>query len=281
MNVLQNQQTTLVAHRGAQYGPKQQRYPENTLLSFAEAIQQKAKVIECDIQLTRDHEIICLHDITLERTAVQSRKSKQQKTSQQLTTPIHQLSYHDIQRHPVGIEHTPGQWITTHVPRLLDVIALLGPNTELFVEIKTQDPMLLHLIENNEILFNCKQLTFISFYSAILFSLRRKLPQFRTLLLSSATETESDIHIDNEQTLKKAITLAQQHQIDGLGLELQTTLSAKMIDTIHQNRLASFVWTSAKDDTLKNAQRMIAAKVQYYNTDRPLQLSTALEKEGR
>ena len=54
---------TLIAHRGASaYAP------EHTLESYRLAIAQKADYVEQDLQITRDGILICLHDITLERT---------------------------------------------------------------------------------------------------------------------------------------------------------------------------------------------------------------------
>lgn len=55
--------TRLIAHRG---GP---RYaPENTLLAFSNAIAVGADMLECDVHLTRDGEVVVIHDETLERT---------------------------------------------------------------------------------------------------------------------------------------------------------------------------------------------------------------------
>lgn len=51
------------AHRG-----DSAHAPENTLAAFRSAIEQAADGIELDIQLTADHEIIVLHDATLQRT---------------------------------------------------------------------------------------------------------------------------------------------------------------------------------------------------------------------
>ena len=53
----------LIAHRGASaYAP------ENTLPAFRLAADQRATFVEFDLQLTRDRQIICLHDESLERT---------------------------------------------------------------------------------------------------------------------------------------------------------------------------------------------------------------------
>ena len=44
------------------------RYPENTMLAFQKAVETGAEGIELDVQLTRDGEVIVLHDETLDRT---------------------------------------------------------------------------------------------------------------------------------------------------------------------------------------------------------------------
>ncbi len=51
------------AHRGASA-----QYPENTLLAFRKAIEQGVDVLEIDIHRTADHELIVMHNSTLERT---------------------------------------------------------------------------------------------------------------------------------------------------------------------------------------------------------------------
>src|SRR5262245_29149346 len=53
----------LIAHRGASaYAP------ENTVPAFQLAAEQGADYVEFDLQLTKDRQIVCLHDNSLERT---------------------------------------------------------------------------------------------------------------------------------------------------------------------------------------------------------------------
>ncbi len=53
----------MVAHRG--YRAK---YPENTKVAFENAINIGAKMIELDVSLTKDRQVVVIHDDTLERT---------------------------------------------------------------------------------------------------------------------------------------------------------------------------------------------------------------------
>jgi len=53
----------ICAHRGAN-----DTHPENTLAAFQEAIRLGAHMIEFDIRMTKDNELIIIHDDTLSRT---------------------------------------------------------------------------------------------------------------------------------------------------------------------------------------------------------------------
>ena len=55
--------TKIYAHRGASG-----EYPENTLLSFRKAIEAGVDGIECDIHLTKDEELVVIHDEEVKRT---------------------------------------------------------------------------------------------------------------------------------------------------------------------------------------------------------------------
>src|SRR5262249_132518 len=53
----------LIAHRGASaYAP------EHTAAAYRLAIEQGADFVEQDLQITKDGVLVCLHDLTLERT---------------------------------------------------------------------------------------------------------------------------------------------------------------------------------------------------------------------
>lgn len=56
--------TLVWAHRGASHYA-----PENTLPSFEKAVEMKADGVELDVQLTRDGEVVVVHDESLERVS--------------------------------------------------------------------------------------------------------------------------------------------------------------------------------------------------------------------
>lgn len=55
--------TEIVAHRGSRINR-----PENTLAAFEEAVRVGADGIELDIHLSKDGEVVVIHDETVDRT---------------------------------------------------------------------------------------------------------------------------------------------------------------------------------------------------------------------
>ena len=54
----------VVAHRGAS-GER----PEHTLAAYELALQEGADGVECDVRLTRDGHLVCVHDRKVDRTS--------------------------------------------------------------------------------------------------------------------------------------------------------------------------------------------------------------------
>jgi glycerophosphoryl diester phosphodiesterase len=58
-----------VAHRGHSIA-----YPENTLEAYRQAIELGVEMIECDVSITRDGQLVMMHDTTLDRTTNGTRR---------------------------------------------------------------------------------------------------------------------------------------------------------------------------------------------------------------
>jgi glycerophosphoryl diester phosphodiesterase len=57
-------QPLVVAHRGASYS-----VAEHTLAAYVEAIESGSDGLECDVRMTRDGHLVCVHDRTVNRTS--------------------------------------------------------------------------------------------------------------------------------------------------------------------------------------------------------------------
>lgn len=100
----------IIAHRGASVAE-----PENTLRAFAAAIRQGAGMIELDLQVTRDGQVIVLHDETLDRTT-------------NMTGRAEAMSFAEIRRADAG----KGE----RVPSLQETLDLARNRVRLYLEIK-------------------------------------------------------------------------------------------------------------------------------------------------
>jgi len=57
----------VVAHRGSSHDT-----PEHTLAAYVKALDEGADALECDVRLTADGHLVCVHDRNLKRTAANS-----------------------------------------------------------------------------------------------------------------------------------------------------------------------------------------------------------------
>jgi len=111
----------VIAHRG-----DSAHRPENTLASFAGALEVGAVLVELDVQLTSDSQVIVLHDPTLDRTTT---------------------GRGDVRRMPLAAVRAvsagyPDRFGTAfageRVPLFSEALALLRDRARLLVEIKTE-----------------------------------------------------------------------------------------------------------------------------------------------
>ena len=117
--------TKIYGHRGCKGS-----YPENTLLSFFHAIMQGVDGLELDVHMTKDGEIVVIHDEILERTT-------------DGTGFIKDFRLQEIKQFSAGIKFSDYKmyeisWILETVPTLKEVLDLLAPfDIELNIELKT------------------------------------------------------------------------------------------------------------------------------------------------
>jgi len=107
----------LIAHRGASgYAP------ENTLASFIKAIEMGAKAIEFDVQMTKDGQLVVIHDFFLDRTT----------NGEGL---IMDKEYGEIRSYDAGSSFD-ASFSQEYVPLLEEVLGLFPKDIEIHLEIK-------------------------------------------------------------------------------------------------------------------------------------------------
>ena len=129
----------LIAHRGASaYAP------ENTVPAFRLAADQGADYVEFDLQLTKDRQIVCLHDNSLERTTDveevfpdRFRKTGDGPQAAQRWM-LSDFSLAEVKRLDAGTWFDP-KFRGTRIPTFAETIDSLRGRSGLFIEVKTPE----------------------------------------------------------------------------------------------------------------------------------------------
>lgn len=107
----------ICAHRGSSV-----RAPENTLESVQLAIEEMADYVEIDVQLTKDGEVVLMHDSSLERTTGEKKN-------------VWELTLKEIQSLDAGSWHSE-EYVGTTIPTLEEVLKVCKGEIIINIEIK-------------------------------------------------------------------------------------------------------------------------------------------------
>jgi len=223
----------IIAHRGISA-----KAPENTLASFEQAAAVPGiDMIELDVRLTRDEEVIVLHDRTLHRTSTGN-------------GPVRNYSMEEIRGLDAGSWFHP-KFAEQKIPTLREVFRQIGSRLWVDVEIKSD---LLHreppgLIEEKvlDVVHTCgmdDRVLFSSFNHHVLSTIKR-------MKSSAVTGVLFDISQDFGRSPSK---LAE--RVGAKVFKCATReLTRRMVDNAHHHDIAVYVYTL---NSVKRAQRMIS-----------------------
>jgi glycerophosphoryl diester phosphodiesterase len=162
---------TIFAHRGSSaYAP------ENTLAAFKLAIQHDADAIEFDTKLTRDGQVVVIHDQTVDRTTGASGR-------------VGDLSLDEIRKLDAG-SHFDIAFRGEPIPTLRDVFATIGDrifyNIELTNYASVNDALPEKVAELVRIYNLASKILFSSFNPIALIRVRRIAPEIPIALLAGS-----------------------------------------------------------------------------------------------
>jgi glycerophosphoryl diester phosphodiesterase len=244
--------TRVMAHRGASG-----LAPENTLAAFRRALADGADTLELDVTLTRDGQVVVIHDSTLDRTTNGS-------------GPVGDLTLSQIKELDAGAWFGP-EFAGERVPTLQEVLDLAGADVLLEVELKTLSPWprslvngVVAVIEQNGAE---RRVIVQSFNPGALFHLERANPQIATGLL---------YHGGLPLPLRNRWFNALAHPDSmNLGLELAT---AQHVAMLQGKGYPVVVWTVNEPEDMR---RLVALGVDGIMTDRPDLLAQVVLEANR
>jgi glycerophosphoryl diester phosphodiesterase len=126
-----------IGHRGASaYAP------ENTVPAFVLAADQGATFVEFDVQLTKDRQVVCLHDTSLERTTdveqVFPDRFRRGDSDAAKHWMLEDFTLAEIQRLDAGSWFDP-KFRGTRIPTFAETIDALRGRSGLFIELKSPE----------------------------------------------------------------------------------------------------------------------------------------------
>ncbi len=235
----------IIAHRGASYDA-----PENTLASLRLGWEQKAEINELDIYLSKDGQIVLLHDSTTKRTAG-------------LDKPVREQTLSELQALDAG-SWKGSKWAGEKIPTLVEALEILPEGKRLFIEIKDSAkilPELKRVLEASQ--KKPEQLVLIAFNYDTLRQAKQLLPELPMYWLASPNPDKTTGRVPSVAEL---IAKAKAAGFDGLNLNYKFPIDETFVSEVHAAGMKLYVWT-VNDAAL--GQRMTTAGVDGIATDRP------------
>lgn len=228
--------TQVSAHRGSS-----RKAPENTLYAFEAALDSGADYIELDIQLTKDDQLVVIHDDTLDRTT--DGKGK-----------VNSYTYAELQRFSAGSWYgKTGEFADAKIPLLTEVLDLVGSDILLNLEIKDAGntlltaELLVETIEEYDISDSCYV---TSFSYPALKKVKQLDPGIKTAMIAN---------------LATSTAFSQLKDIDAVSMNY-VFVNQSIVNTVHYNGKSIFVWTVDRQADMK---QLMAMGVDNIITNRP------------
>ena len=230
-----NAQITYIGHRGASYDA-----PENTLASVNLAWKMDVDAVEIDIHLSKDNQIIVIHDDNTKR----------------ITGKDHAVidTNSDVLRKLDVGSHKDSKFKGEKLPLLEEVIATIPKGKKLVVELKSSDnvlPKMAQILNNND---KSSQLVFISFDKEAIIKVKQSYPQNPCYWLCN-----------NKEFLLANIRSVADAGLDGINLKYNI-IDEQTMELSRKYGLDMITYTVNDPE---EAKRLIRLGVKQITTDRP------------
>jgi glycerophosphoryl diester phosphodiesterase len=244
----------IVAHRGASRDA-----PENTLAAYMMAWLQHADALEADLRLTKDGQIVCIHDADTGRVCGK-------------TLVVAESSLATLQQLDVGVKLFP-KWKGQQIPTLKQVIASKPAGKSLFLEIKTGARML-PLLKKELVssALNPAEVVIQSFDGKVLEEAASTLPGYRTLLLVHQRRLGQPPSW--QPPMESLIAMFRRSKAAGVNLNAPTLLrNPDLVTALMELGAELHTWTVNR---ATGARPLLALGLSSITTDRPGRMRAGL-----
>jgi glycerophosphoryl diester phosphodiesterase len=251
------------AHRGSSAS-----LPEHTLDAYLRAIEEGADGLECDVRLTNDGHLVCLHDRRLERTS-----TGRGLVSEHSLAELQALDFGRADPPAAGaeaiVERQPGGYRILTLDRLLEVVRDAPRPVRLLVETKHPTRFGAQVEQRQDALLrrygldrpsgqghraDGREVTVMSFSAAAVRRVRLLAPEVPTVLL-----------LDVLPPWVRDGRLPPGVRVAGPGIRLVRSRPA-LVERLHRRGNRVYVWTVNTDEDIDLVRRLGVAGI---ISDRP------------
>ena len=213
----------IIAHRGESFDA-----PENTLAALNLAWERGAEAVEIDVQLSKDLEVVVIHDLNTKRLAGLYKNVKDQ-------------SLDELQKLDVG-SWKDIQFKGEKIPLLKEVLKTVPDGKKLIIEIKSGPeavPVLKSILQNTAL--ERDQVEIIGFDLETMIRAQEELENLKVLWLLDLDYTWQTKLFS--PSVSKGIAQAIKYGFDGLNVWAGKMLDKSMINQIQDAGLLAYCWT--------------------------------------
>ncbi len=252
-----SEKVILVAHRGASHAA-----PENTLPAFRLAFEEGADFVEGDFWLTRDEQIVCLHDDDTRRVAP---KQPNRRVTESTLAELRELD--------VGASKD-AKYAGTRIPTLEEILAAVPKDRGIYIEIKDDRPEIAKHLKRilDKSGLKPRQLIVIAFDPAIIQAVKAELPHVKAHWLYWWYWDKKTGKLSN--TADEIVRVARAIRADGIDVNKCRWANAEFIRQVRQAGLEFHVYTV---NDLVDAARYVALGADSITTDRPRELRKEID----
>ena len=232
--------TIIVAHRGAS------KYaPENTIPSFKLAWEQGADAIEGDFYLTKDGEIVCIHD-------------KDTKRVSGVKKIVAESTLEELRKLDAG-SWFGEEWKGTLIPTISEVFATIPDGKKIYIEIKSGSEILPKLFEElTKSGLKKNQIVVISFDKNVIRNLKNKDPGIKAFWLSDFKRDK--FSGKTEPSINSVIDVLWRTGADGLS-STHKLIEDSFIKEIQSEGFEYHVWTVDDPETARRFKKLGAKSI--------------------
>lgn len=248
-------QALIVAHRGASATA-----PENTLASFREAWKQGADAIEGDFHLSKDGQIVCIHDADTKRVSGVKKM-------------VVDTDFSDL--HALDVGAWKGEkWQDERMPLLSEVLATVPQGKGIFIEVKCGPEIVKSLLEElAKSKLELAQVTVIAFDKEVVREVKKQEPRLRANWLCSFKKKGAKRTYQPD--LASVLSTLKDVGADGLGGSSAMDLPEGFGKKIQAAGFGYHVWTV---DEPAMARHFLQNGAESLTTNKPGELRKALEE---